>query len=105
LKRHIFASPFDYVFEAVEKGQTPPLLELAWRGTNERIFIKAENKERCTVIFSIAFKDPDDIIIGKVFLQVSSSTSETEYQQQRYFCDQIWAIWFETQEYWHIVHT
>ena len=69
LKRHIFAAPFDYVFEAVEKGQTPPLLELAWRGTNERIFIKAENKERCTVIFSIAFKDPDDIIIGKVFLQ------------------------------------
>jgi len=69
LKRHIFAAPYDYVFDGVEKGTNVPMVDLAYRGTNERIFIKAEGKDRCTVIFSINFKDPDDVVIGKVFLQ------------------------------------
>jgi hypothetical protein len=46
------------------------MIDLQYRGTNERIWIKAEGKERCTVVFSVQFKDPDDIVIGKTFLQV-----------------------------------
>jgi actin related protein 2/3 complex subunit 2 len=69
IKRHIFAAPFEYVLDAIDKGQTPPMVDLQYRGTNERIWIKAEGKERCTVVFSIQFKDPDDIVIGKTFLQ------------------------------------
>jgi len=67
-KRHVFAAPFDFVFDGVEKGQSSGMIDWAYRGTNERIFIKPEGKDRCTIMFSINFKDPDDIIFGKVFL-------------------------------------
>jgi len=73
-KRHIFAAPFDYVFDAVEKGSNAQMVDIAWRGTTERLFILPQGKERCTVIFSINFKDPDDVIIGKVFLQEFQKT-------------------------------
>ena len=33
-------------------------------------------KDRVTVIFSTVFKDDDDVIIGKVFMQVSRQVQE-----------------------------
>lgn len=68
VKRHLFAAPFDHVFKQLDAGSPPKeLLDIPYRGA-ERVFIKAE-KDRVTVVFTIDFKDPDDIVLGKVFLQ------------------------------------
>jgi len=69
MKRHAFAAPFDFVFNAVESGNIPKeILDLPYRGA-ERVFIKPEAKDRVTVVFAVQFKDADDVVIGKVFLQ------------------------------------
>jgi len=69
MKRHLFAAPFDYVFNAIDAGNPPKeILDIPYRGA-EHVFIKPEGKDRLTVIFAIQFKDPDDVVIGKVFLQ------------------------------------
>lgn len=41
-------------------------------------------KDRVTVIFSTVFKDDDDIIIGKVFMQVSRTIAAV--QKEKSFC-------------------
>lgn len=69
IKRHMFAAPFDHVFKSMEGTPTTEMLDIPYRG-QERVFIKANGKDRVSVFFTINFKDPDDIIIGKVFLQV-----------------------------------
>ena len=38
-------------------------------------------KDRVTVIFSTVFKDDDDIIIGKVFMQVSRTTNAVQKEK------------------------
>jgi len=74
LKRHCFAAPFNKVFSDIE-GKKPPggLIELPYRD-GEAIYIKPES-DRCIIIFSIQFRDPDDVVFAKVFLQ--------EYQDAR----------------------
>lgn len=68
VKRHLFAAPLEHVFKAIDSGSPlTEVLDIPYRGA-ERAFIKSE-KDRVTVVFSVNFKDPDDIIIGKVFLQ------------------------------------
>jgi len=68
MKRHAYAAPFDFVFNAVEAGNIPKeILDLPYRGA-ERVFIKPEAKDRVTVVFAVQFKDADDVVIGKVFL-------------------------------------
>lgn len=68
LKRHMFASPFDYVFNSYDQGNpVKEILDIPYRG-DERIFIKPEGKDKVTVVYAINFVDPDDVIIGKVFL-------------------------------------
>jgi len=68
LKRHMFASPFDYVFNSYDQGKpVNEILDIPYRG-DERIFIKPEGKDKVTVVYAINFLDPDDVIIGKVFL-------------------------------------
>jgi len=70
MKRHAYAAPFDFVFNAVESGNIPKdILDIPFRGA-ERVFIKPESKERITVVFGVQFKDADDVVLGKVFLQV-----------------------------------
>ena len=44
-----------------------PTLTVAYR-TNEAIFLKTE-QERCIVIFNMSFVDPDDQLLGKVFIE------------------------------------
>lgn len=69
IKRHLFAAPFDHVFRSMESGNpVAELMDIPYRGA-ERVFIKTQGKDRVSVFFTINFKDPDDIIIGKVFLQ------------------------------------
>ena len=44
-----------------------PTLTVPYR-TNEAIFLKTE-QERCIVIFNMSFVDPDDQLLGKVFIE------------------------------------
>jgi len=45
------------------------MIDIPLRDANERMWIKQDTQDRVTVIFSVAFSDPDDVVIGKVFLQ------------------------------------
>jgi len=67
LKRHLLAAPFKKAFAAVEKGQNFPMLAIDYRD-DEAIYIKGE-PERVTVVFSIMFRDADDQVFAKIFLQ------------------------------------
>jgi len=75
LKRHLFAGPFKKVFEAVEKGTTINPISIQYRD-EEAVFIKAEG-DRVMVIFSILFRDPDDQVLAKVFLQEFAEAKRT----------------------------
>jgi actin related protein 2/3 complex subunit 2 len=73
LKRHIFAAPYYKVFADIEAKKTSPIIEVAYRD-GEAVYLKSEG-DRAIVIFSIQFKDADDVVFAKVFLQ--------EYQDAR----------------------
>jgi len=68
-KRHVMAVPFHAVFESVTGGggHVPSIVTMNYRG-NEALYIKPEG-DRVIVIFSINFKDSDDVVLSKVFLQ------------------------------------
>ena len=68
LKRHLFAGPFKKVFDAVEGGKTTNPIYIEYRD-QESVFVKPEG-DRVIVIFSILFKDADDQVFAKTFLQV-----------------------------------
>ncbi|KAK6745243.1 hypothetical protein RB195_011764 [Necator americanus] len=68
LKRNCFASVFEKYFEFQETGQEGEKRAVINYRENETMYIEAKS-DRVTVIFSTIFKDPDDVIIGKVFLQ------------------------------------
>jgi len=86
-KRTIIGVPFEAVFDG--KPGLPPVVALNYR-SNEVIYLKREGNN-VAVIFSINFKDKDDIVIGKVFLQeleaarktISNSPSVTFSQKER----------------------
>lgn len=88
LRRNCFGAVFEKMFEH-QKVMTcivPPCLHLYQNGGNsgppavihyregESMLLQAF-KDRVTVVFSTLFQDDDDIVIGKVFLQVSLSHS------------------------------
>lgn len=67
----MFASPFDFVFNTYDQGNpTTEVLDIPYRG-NERVFIKSHGKDKVAIIFAINFVDPDDVVLGKVFMTVS----------------------------------
>jgi len=69
LKRHVLAAPFKSTFEKLAKGERPnEIIPINYRD-GESFYIKPESDGRCTVIFSIAFKDAGDAVLAKVFLQ------------------------------------
>lgn len=68
LKRHCFAAPFDKAFESQQKGGGDNKMMVVDYRDEESMYIKAA-ADRVTVTFSVLFKDADDVIIGKVFLQ------------------------------------
>jgi len=74
LKRNALAAPFYKIFTDIEQKKPPAsLVEIKYRD-DEAFFLKPEN-DRVIVIFYIQFKDPDDQVFAKVFLQ--------EYQDAR----------------------
>ncbi len=74
LKRHCLSAPFYKVFNDIESKKPPgAMIELPYRD-EEAIYLKPE-ADRCIIIFSIQFKDADDVVFAKVFLQ--------EYQDAR----------------------
>jgi len=73
LKRHALAAPFYKVFSDIDQKKPGGLVEIRYRD-EEAIFIKPES-DRCIVIFNILFRDADDIVFAKLFLQ--------EYQDAR----------------------
>jgi len=74
MKRNAFAAPFYKVCSDIEAKKPPgPLIEINYRD-DEAFYLKPEN-DRVIVIFSIQFKDQDDVVFAKVFLQ--------EYQDAR----------------------
>jgi actin related protein 2/3 complex subunit 2 len=78
LKRHALAAPFYKVFadiEAKKGGPSAQLLEVNYRD-DEAFYLKPET-DRCIVIFSVRFKDADDIVFAKVFLQEYADARRT----------------------------
>jgi len=74
LKRHCMAAPYYKVFNDIEAKKPPGgMIEIPYRD-DEAVYIKPE-ADRCIIIFAIQFKDPDDVVFAKVFLQ--------EYQDAR----------------------
>jgi len=75
MKRHALAAPFYKAIADVEakKPAAANLIEIRYRD-DEAIYIKQET-DRIIVIFTIMFKDQDDVVFAKVFLQ--------EYQDAR----------------------
>lgn len=74
MKRNAFAAPFYKVFADIEKkSASAGLIEIRYRD-DEAFYIKQET-DRTIVVFEIAFRDADDVVLAKLFLQ--------EYQDAR----------------------
>ncbi|KAL5007359.1 hypothetical protein ScPMuIL_016165 [Solemya velum] len=68
LKRNCFASVFEKYFEFQAKGESGHKRAIIHYRDDETMYV-ASQKDRVTVIFSTVFKDNDDVIIGKLFMQ------------------------------------
>lgn len=68
LKRNCFASVFEKYFEFQERGEDGHKRAVIHYRDDETLYVEAKC-DRVTVVFSTIFKDEDDIIIGKVFMQ------------------------------------
>uniref|UniRef100_A0A8C1Z2H7 Arp2/3 complex 34 kDa subunit n=1 Tax=Cyprinus carpio TaxID=7962 RepID=A0A8C1Z2H7_CYPCA len=68
LKRNCFASVFEKYFKFQEEGREGEKRAVVHYRDDESMYIEAK-KDRVTVVFSTVFKDDDDVIIGKVFMQ------------------------------------
>jgi len=89
MKRHALAAPFYRVFSDIEAKKPPgPLIEIKYRD-DEALYLKPE-ADRVIVIFSIMFKDADDVVFAKVFLQ--------EYQDVRKVMNNVPSVLFSQKE-------
>jgi len=68
LKRNCFAAVFEKYFEFQERGEEGQEHAVIHYRDDETMYVEAKS-DRVTVIFSTIFKDADDIILGKVFMQ------------------------------------
>ena len=68
LKRNCFASVFEKYFEFQEKGEEGQKRAVIHYRDDETLYVEAK-PDRVTVIFSTVFRDEDDVILGKVFMQ------------------------------------
>jgi len=68
LKRNCFASVFERYFEFLDKEEESKEKAVIHYREDETMYVEAK-ADRVTVIFSTVFKDDDDVIIGKVFMQ------------------------------------
>lgn len=79
LKRNCFASVFEKYFEFQRKEETGNKRAVIQYRDDETMYVDART-DRVTVIFSTVFKDDDDVIIGKVFMQ-EFLEGRRQYQQ------------------------
>lgn len=79
LKRNCFASVFEKYFKLQEQGDVTCQKAVVHYRDDETMYVEAK-KDRVTVVFSTLFKDDDDIIIGKVFMQ-EFKEGRRNYQQ------------------------
>eukprot|EP00745_Piridium_sociabile_P022686 TRINITY_DN35404_c0_g1_i2.p1 TRINITY_DN35404_c0_g1~~TRINITY_DN35404_c0_g1_i2.p1 ORF type:complete len:302 (-),score=83.58 TRINITY_DN35404_c0_g1_i2:264-1169(-) len=79
LKRNCFASVFEKYFSYQEQGIEGKQRAVVHYRDDETMYVEAK-KDRVTVIFSTLFKDDDDIVIGKVFMQ-EFKEGRRKYQQ------------------------
>lgn len=68
LKRNCFASVFEKYFDFQANAQEGQKRAVIHYREDETLYIEAK-ADRVTVIFSTIFRDPDDVVIGKLFLQ------------------------------------
>ena len=68
LKRNCFASVFEKYFQFQERGEEGHKRAVINYRDEETLYIEAKS-DRVTVVFSTVFRDEDDIVLGKVFLQ------------------------------------
>lgn len=69
LKRNCFASVFERYFQYLENEDTSGRERAVIHYREDETMYVHAKKDRVTVVFSTRFKDDDDIIIGKVFMQ------------------------------------
>jgi len=69
LKTTLYGAPILTACQKLESGSSGPLIDIPLRDQTERMWIRQDQKDRVTVIFSIGFVDLDDVVFGKVFLQ------------------------------------
>jgi actin related protein 2/3 complex subunit 2 len=79
LKRNCFASVFEKYFDFQQKEENSQKRAVIHYRDDETMYVEAK-KDRVTVIFSTVFKDDDDIVIGKVFMQ-EFKEGRRQYQQ------------------------
>ncbi|XP_030246649.1 actin-related protein 2/3 complex subunit 2, partial [Drosophila navojoa] len=68
LKRNCFASVFEKYFDFQEQGEETQKRAVINYRNDETLYVEAK-PDRVTVVFSTIFRDEDDVIIGKVFMQ------------------------------------
>lgn len=68
LKRNCFASVFHKYFEFQENAEEGHKRAVIHYREDETMYVEAK-ADRVTVVFSTVFKDEDDVVIGKVFMQ------------------------------------
>jgi actin related protein 2/3 complex subunit 2 len=79
LKRNCFASVFEKYFEFQQNEMEGEKRAVIHYRDDETLYVEAK-KDRVTVIFSTVFKDNDDVVIGKVFMQ-EFKEGRRQYQQ------------------------
>ena len=68
LKQNCFASVFEKYFQFQEEGNEGENRAVIHCREDETMYVESR-KDRVTVVFSTVFKDDDDVVIGKVFMQ------------------------------------
>lgn len=68
LKRHCFASVFEKYFDFQEQGEEGQKRAVINYRNDETMYVESK-ADRVTVVFSTIFRDEDDVVLGKVFMQ------------------------------------
>ncbi|XP_064456103.1 actin-related protein 2/3 complex subunit 2-like [Ornithodoros turicata] len=68
LKRNCFASVFEKYFDFQERGEGADKRAVIHYRDDETMYVAAK-PDRVTVVFSTIFRDDNDVVIGKVFMQ------------------------------------
>jgi len=68
LKRYAMMAPFVSAFDKIKAKQSFEPIRIPYRD-EESIYIVCYEGKSLVIVFSIKFRDPDDIVLAKVFLQ------------------------------------